>query len=127
VFAPTAQSASFRALMLHVVTSTKHAALHQLDVTTAFLRAELDEVVYLELPHQFAHGKVWKLKRALYGLKQAAHAWYKTLHAALLKLGFIPLSADPFLFYRDAPSGRVFMLFHAYDALVAGCNRFIVE
>jgi hypothetical protein len=127
VFAPTAQSASFRALMFHVATATKHAVLHQLDVSTAFLHADLDEEVYLELPPQFANGKVWKLKKALYGLKQAAHAWYKTLHAALLKLGFTPLSADPCFFYRDAPSGRVFMLFHVDDALVAGCDRFIVE
>jgi transposase InsO family protein len=127
VFAPTAQSASFRALMFHAVTGSRHSVLHQLDVSTAFLHADLDEEVYLQLPTQFANEKVWRLKKALYGLRQAAHAWYKTLHAALIRLGFTAHSADPCLFYRDASSGRVFMLFHVDDALVAGCDLSIVE
>jgi hypothetical protein len=75
--------------------------------------------MYVQLPRQFASGKVWRLKEALYGLKQAASAWYKTLHKVMLGLGFTATSADPCLcFYRNEEKrhGRVFMLFHVDES-----------
>jgi hypothetical protein len=129
VSAPTAQSASVRALISLTVSSWTPNVIHQLDVSTAFLHAELDEEVYVQLPKQFSNGKVWRLKKALYGLKQAANAWYKTLHKAMLELGYTATSADPCLFYRNEENrhGRVFMLFHVDDALVAGSDLEMVE
>jgi histone deacetylase 1/2 len=129
VSAPTAQSASVRALVYHIVNSPTATVIHQLDVSTAFLHAELDEEVYVQLPRQFANGKVWRLKKALYGLKQAASAWYRTLHKVMLELEFTATSADPCLFYRNEEKrhGRVFMLFHVDDALIAGCDLEMVE
>jgi len=39
-------------------------------------------------PMTLAPGKVWMLVKSLYGLVQAPRAWYDTLTAQLLRMGF---------------------------------------
>jgi hypothetical protein len=46
-------------------------------------------------------------KEGLYDVRKAAFAWYNTLRAALVSIGFTFIEADPWLFYRDGASGRV--------------------
>lgn len=49
--------------------------LHQVNIVGAYLRGELDEEIYIEVPEGVVEpgkeGWFWKLLRALYGLKQA--------------------------------------------------------
>ena len=49
--------------------------MHQVDVTTAFLYAPLEEEVYMEQPEgtvkEGDQGKVMRLLKCLYGLKQS--------------------------------------------------------
>ena len=53
--------------------------MHQVDVTTAFLYAPLEEEVHMEQPEGKAkkgeEGKVWRLLKCLYGPKQAPREW----------------------------------------------------
>lgn len=69
--------------------------IEQLDVDTAYLNADLEEEVYLEVPKGLnaSKGKALTLNRALYGLKQSANAWNKTIHKALLEMGFADCGA----------------------------------
>jgi len=61
----------------------------QMNVTTVFLYGLIDQVVYVELSHNYElSDKVALLNKALYGLKQAFYLWYKTLHDLLMFLGF---------------------------------------
>ena len=60
------------------VTTNAHAAfkgnhIHQLDVKTVFLNANLSEEIFIEIPdgHKEQPGKILKLYKALYGLKQS--------------------------------------------------------
>ncbi|GJS67273.1 retrovirus-related pol polyprotein from transposon TNT 1-94 [Tanacetum coccineum] len=75
-----------------------------MDVKTAFLNGELDEVVYVSQlegfvdPDQPTH--VYRLKKALYGLKQAPHAWYDKLSWFLMSTGFSKGVVNPTLFTR---------------------------
>ena len=47
--------------------------LDQMDVTTAFLYAELEEEIYVEIPEGVAQvwkgDMVWRFRKCLYGLK----------------------------------------------------------
>ena len=49
--------------------------MHQMDVTTAFLYAPLEEVVYMKQPEgtveEGLEGKLMRLLKCLYGLKQS--------------------------------------------------------
>jgi len=63
--------------------------VNQMNITTAFLYGFIDQVVYVELPHNYElFDKVALLNKALYDLKQAPHLWYKTLYNLLMSLGF---------------------------------------
>ncbi|GJS46088.1 retrovirus-related pol polyprotein from transposon TNT 1-94 [Tanacetum coccineum] len=77
-----------------------------MDVKTAFLNGELNEVVYVSQPEGFVDPEhpshVYRLKKALYGLKQAPRAWYDKLSAFLIKSGFTKGVVDPTLFTRKA-------------------------
>ena len=73
-FSPVSKKDSLRIIMALV--AHYDLELHQMDVKTAFLNGDLDEVIYMEQPEGFANeGKehlACKLKKFIYGLKQAS-------------------------------------------------------
>ena len=70
------------------------AAIHdleieQLDVMNAFLNADLQETIYMEMPHGFAKKNVvCLLQKTLYGLRQSPREWNKTVAMLLHQLDF---------------------------------------
>ncbi|GJR48286.1 retrovirus-related pol polyprotein from transposon TNT 1-94 [Tanacetum coccineum] len=88
-----------------------------MDVKTAFLNGELNEVVYVSQPEGFVDPEhpshVYRLKKALYGLKQAPRAWYDKLSMFLIKSGFTKGVVDPTLFMRK--TGKHLLLIMIID------------
>ena len=76
-FSPTVRFESVRLMVATAAADGLHT--HQMDVTTAFLYASLDEIVYMELMEGMdgygTPGKVARLWKAIYGLKQASRMW----------------------------------------------------
>jgi hypothetical protein len=96
VFAPVSRQSSLRALL--AVVAARDLALHQLDVKTAFLNGELDELVYMNQPPGYQEGgqnTVCLLRRSLYSLKQAPRQWHQRLTQQLESQDFRPSAADP--------------------------------
>jgi transposase InsO family protein len=119
IFAPTAQSASFRVLCS--IAAQQQLDIQQIDVSTAFLNGELHDEVYVRPPACLGIStKVWKLQRALYGLRQAAKAWNDKLVAVLKTLGFTQSDGDPCLFLKGKHRGIVYLLVHVDDAILVG-------
>jgi hypothetical protein len=55
--------------------------IHQMDVNTAYINADLNEDIYMSPPPGMIlpSGHALKLKKSIYGLRQAGLNWYKQL------------------------------------------------
>ena len=75
-FAPTVRLSTIRVL-LHIYVQYDLTIFHQIDVSSAYLIADVDVDLYIEQPKGFEirKNKVCKLKKSLYGLKQAGKLW----------------------------------------------------
>jgi hypothetical protein len=60
--------------------------LVQFDVPTAFLNADVEEEVFMEMPKGFGReGMVCRLKKSLYGLRSAPRSWEKLIHGFITR------------------------------------------
>ena len=95
-YSPTVRFESIRLMLAAAASEGMH--MEQLDVTRAFLYANLEEEVYLEIPEgMFAEempGKVLRLFKALYGLKQSPRMWNLHVDKALSEFGLKRLTSD---------------------------------
>ena len=77
------------------------------DVSTAFLHASLNELVYVQPPTEIrgtVHaptGKVLRLKKALYGLRSAPRAWSDHIAQVLTDLGLHRCWTDSCLYWSS--------------------------
>ena len=98
--------------------------MEQLDVTTAFLYADLEEEVYLEIPEgMFAEpmpGKVLRLLKALYGLKQSPRMWNLHIDKALGEFGLTRLQAYFCVYTIHDGASRVLLGLFVDDMFVIG-------
>jgi hypothetical protein len=129
-FSPVVKFSTLRALLSQA--AVEDWEVHQMDVETAFLHGDLDEVVYMRQLRGFEEkGKeewVCRLKKGLYGLKQAARQWYLKLHAVLTEIGFVRSEADQGL-YTIRWGGEVLHLAVYVDdfGLFANGRRILLE
>ena len=106
-----------------------------IDVEAAFLNADLEEDVYVEIPQGYDSGgsngedNVYKLLKAVYGIVQAPRCWSKTFTKSLISKDFEPSKVDPCLFIlreggKEGPiSGLV--VNYVDDGIIAGTKAAI--
>jgi Reverse transcriptase (RNA-dependent DNA polymerase) len=125
VFAPTGMYKTMR-FGLSVAAKWDHE-IEQMDVPTAFLNADLEEDVYMQMPEGYRDGKkdmVLRLKKSLYGLKQAPRNWSIRLKNFIVdKLGYSPTVSDQCLYWRRSRTGRLMMLFVFVDDIQSSFHR----
>ncbi|CAI7855362.1 unnamed protein product [Closterium sp. NIES-53] len=107
--------------LLHVAAQRDYE-LHSLDFSTAFLRGNLHEEIWLRRPPGFSGsfpaGTQWSLRWLVYGLCQAPREWHNTLRTTLAALGFAPSTTHPSLFLRTDTSLSPFYALVYVDDLV---------
>src|SRR5436190_1026925 len=120
-FAPVAKYTSIRTLMA-LLAGRQNVEIHQMDVNTAFLCSDIDEVVYVEQPEGFEIDEkedwVCLLNKALYGLKQSSRAWFQCIAPILIGFDFLQCELDPCIFVHTNLNGE-----KTYIAPVMGFGR----
>lgn len=122
VFSPVVRHTSIRILLALV--ASYDLELEQLDVKTAFLHGDLEEVIYMEQPEGFKQPEteelVCKLKKSLYGLKQSPRQWYKRFDSFMIRIGFNRCEYDCCVYVKGLNDGSyIYLLLYVDDMLIA--------
>eukprot|EP00963_Diacronema_lutheri_P005135 scaffold379_cov383-Pavlova_lutheri.AAC.9 len=128
VFAPTSGKVAQRAFLTYA--TLVNYEVQQVDIKTAFLNAELNEDIYLQIPEGLKGSMkttgeeehVLKLEKSLYGLKQAPRMWHQHLTQALKsELGFVCNPVDETILkctHQDT-GNECLILIYVDDPLIA--------
>ena len=122
-FSPTARMTSVRILMQ--LAAQEDLNVHQMDVTAAYLNADIDCEIYVEQPDGYCEfnsdGKklTWKLNKSLYGLKQSGRNWNFVLRDFLLENNFIQSMNDNCVFVKEIGLDKIYIIFWVDDIIIA--------
>ena len=125
-FSPVASLDALR--MFLTIMATLDYEIDCVDVITAFLLADLQEEIYIEIPDGYPDkqrfdGKVLRLLKNLYGLKQAPMEWNATIDKYLKSLGFQPIQSDRCIYVGTFNGETCYILLYVDDMLIASKNR----
>ena len=117
-FSPTIRAESLRVLL--AVSALEDLEIRQVDVVSAYPKAQLHATVYMRPPNALGapEGTVLLLERPLYGLKQSGREWYIEACRGLKNLGFRPCFSDPSIFVTEDRS--LIIGLYVDDMLVLG-------
>jgi hypothetical protein len=126
-FAPVAKVTTFRLMLAMAKVLDLH--IHQLDVDSAFLYADLDEDLYMKPPPGMSikAGYCLKLMRSLYGLKQAPRNWNKQIVDHIVSMGFKQSVLDNCLFVKTDGDETYLISLYVDDILIAGSDLSKIE
>ncbi|GFU79297.1 retrovirus-related Pol polyprotein from transposon TNT 1-94 [Trichonephila clavipes] len=94
-------------------------AYSSIDITNAYLYANLDTVIYMKQPtgYEIDNNKVCRLRKAIYGLHQSGRQWFLELENKLIKLKFKKLEwVNCVYMFED----NVILLFYVDDIIIFG-------
>ena len=126
-YAPVAKVTTFR-LML-ALSKVLDLKIHQLDVDSAFLYADLDEDVFIKPPPGMSvrAGYCLKLLKSLYRLKQAPRNWNKNIVDHIKSIGFTQSVLDNCLFVKTVGDETYLISLYVDDILIAGSDPSKIE
>ncbi|CAI7920722.1 unnamed protein product [Closterium sp. NIES-53] len=116
-FAPVSRHTSVRLVLCKA--AAKNFPLRQIDVSNAFLYADVNAEIYVEYPHTYPTNppSVCKLKKSLYGIKQAPRLWQQHLNRKLAEVGFRQLPHDPGMYRLDDKGSYALLVAYVDDIL----------
>lgn len=118
-FAPTARFTAIRTVIS--IAAQEKMSLKQWDISGAFMTADIDTDVYMDLPpgYHLPPGKVIKLRKSLYGLRQSPGLFHDSLEAWLRNYGFKAINEDGTIFKLVRGHEHVILTLFVDDGLCA--------
>ena len=104
--------------------------MHQMDIETAFLNAELEDDVYLKVPDGLTkktERQALKLNKSLYGLKQAPRVWNQELTKTLKMMNFECIRVDENMLKCQTDQGICYLCFYVDDILIASKSKELIN
>ncbi|KAH9679155.1 hypothetical protein KPL71_026007 [Citrus sinensis] len=122
VFSPVVRHSSLRILLALVAVNDMH--LEHMDVKTAFLHGELEEMIVMAQPRGYEDSDkadyVCHLRKSLYGLKQSPRQWYLRFDKFMAENSFQRCSYDCCVYHKDLIDGdKIYLLLYVDDMLIA--------
>ncbi|KAH9650990.1 hypothetical protein KPL70_026576 [Citrus sinensis] len=122
VFSPVVRHSSLRILLALVAVNDMH--LEQMDVKTAFLHGELEEMIVMAQPRGYEDPDkadyVCHLRKSLYGLKQSPRQWYLRFDKFMAENSFQRCSYDCCVYHKNLIDGdKIYLLLYVDDMLIA--------
>ena len=117
-FSPVAKIQTIR-LLLFLAVQLAYIIV-QFDIPNAYVKAPVQEDIYMEQPQGFSDGDpahVLKLLKALYGTKQAGRCWNIEFTDFLVSLGFKQCNFDPCLFILVDGNNTILLVLYVDDVL----------
>jgi hypothetical protein len=125
VFSLIVKHSSIRTLL--IIVAMHDYELVQLDVKTAFLHGELEEVIYMDQPKGFVvPGKenlVCRLKKSLYDLKQSPRQWYRRFDSFMISHGFKQSDYDSCVYLKTVNGSTIYLPLYVDDMLIAAKDK----
>lgn len=121
-FSPTLRLESLR--MLLALTAHFGYEVEQMDVPDAYLKGDLKETIYMEIPQGYEvpnsrPPQVLKLLRPLYGLKQSGREWNAKAKHLFKTMNFHPINSDSCVFInKTSHQHPVIMALYVDDLLI---------
>jgi len=131
LFSPTVNNKTIN--LMFALAAQHGLKLRGLDIYGAFITADIDEPVYMQLPKGLekdidGEPPIWKLRKTLYGLRRSPKAFYDQLTEYLEGLGYIRSVNDRCLFHKHFADGRKIMFcIHVDDFAVAASNDSLID
>ena len=117
-YAPTAKLWVIR--MLAAIAAQEGMKLKKFDLTGAFLVADMDRELYVEIPgYAVPEGKAILLKKALYGGRSSGALYAKEISTWLKAYGFKPTSVDETLFKLERNGKVIIISLYVDDGMCA--------
>lgn len=121
-YAPTAKLWVVRTLA--ALAAQENMTLKKFDLTGAFLVADMDRDLYVEIPgYGIPDGKAILLKKALYGGRSSGALYAKEISTWLKAYGFKPTSVDETLFRLERNGGVILLSLYVDDGMCATNNE----
>ena len=128
-YSPVTRITSIRILIS--LASIYKMEIHQMDVRTAFLNGELEEVICMDQPEGFIikgfENKVCKLVKSLYGLKQAPKQWHEKFDHVMINDGFKINESDKCVYFKCHRDACVIVCLYVDDMLIFGSHMSIIQ
>ena len=126
-FAPVVKGVTVRLLL--ALAFMFNMCIHQLDVSNAFLYADIEGDVFMDPPPDFdlPPGHCLRLLKSLYGLRTSPRSWWKTLNKFIKSLHFIPCVLEPCLYHTMYKGELVLLTIYVDDIIIACANPEYVQ
>ena len=112
--------------MILAVAAQLDLQMVHMDVSTAFLNADLDRPIWIKVPEgvDAPPGTTCHLQKALYGLRQSPRVWNSHLDQVLRSFGLKSAKGvDEALYFKNNSDGLIIIGVYVDDLLIAASNE----
>jgi hypothetical protein len=121
---PVASQLQLRTFL--AITALRLYYMIQMDLTNAYLHADIVDDVYIVIPPGFpGAGEIGRLDKATYGTRQGARRFYDHTVNVLTHIGFTQCKNEPCLFRYLHDTEAAFLLLYVDDALISGPKHIV--